>query len=419
MRFLHAADLHLGLRVTRFGAEVNGRLQEARLKALEHLIGQATARAVDFLLIAGDLFDDNHVDAATSRRTFELFESAGRPVYIIPGNHDPMTADSVFARPPWSLPSAGMVQLMRNPESIPLPGGTLLPCPLFAKNSFDDPTRWILPRESGDRGIRIGLAHGSLNERANLPPDDHLIDCHAADTKGLDYLALGHWHSPYRLADRAGVTRTVYPGVHEPMRFCENPLTLPSPPGEEGRVRGEFSIGWSAYSNTTRTDLFSDDGKGRALVVTIDSAGAAPVIEEIETGRLQWRDESYTLRDEEELSKLIDELGRRKDQEHQLLRLHLSGTLPARALLRLDELDGRLAGGQGGILSRYTWAELDTERLHAEPADLELQDRSGNGVVRAVYERLKTESQSSDANSQQRARQALLLLYRFTKEAKA
>jgi DNA repair exonuclease SbcCD nuclease subunit len=403
MRFLHAADLHLGLRVTRFGSDANGRVQEARLKAVEVMVDQAKARAVDFVLIAGDLFDDNHVDAATSRRALEMLETVNRPVYIIPGNHDPLTADSVFARPPWSMISDGCVRMLRTAEPVSLPGGTLLPCPLFAKNSLDDPTRWMPPRESGDIGIRIGLAHGSLNDRDNLPPDDHLIDRHTVDAKGLDYLALGHWHAPYRHADRNGVVRTVYPGVHEPMRFRESP---------------DFSTGWSAYSNTARTDLFSDDGKGRALIVTIEQAGAPPIIDEIETGRFQWRDESHTLRDEQELSALIDELGHRENQDNQLLRLHLSGTLPASALMRLDELDATLAGGQGGILSRYRWAELDAERLHAEPTDGEIQDLAGSGIVRAVYERLKSEAGSADPQVQSLARQSLLILYRFAKEVR-
>jgi DNA repair exonuclease SbcCD nuclease subunit len=401
MRFLHAADLHLGLRVTRFGAQVNGRVQEARLEALDILVAQAKKLTLDFVLIAGDLFDDNHVDAVTSRRALELFESFGLPVYIIPGNHDPLTADSVYARPPWSTASNDNVHLQRTCEPVVLPGATLLPCPLFAKNSDQDPTRWISPREKSDTTIRIGLAHGSLNDRDNLPPDDHLIDRHTADAKGLDYLALGHWHSPYRHADRDGVIRTVYPGVHEPMRFHDHP---------------EFSIGWSAYSNAAQSDLFTDDGKGRALIVTIEKAGAAPIIDEIETGRLHWKDESYTLRDEQELSALIDQLARRENKERQLLRLHLEGTLPARALMRLDELDATLAGGQGGILSRYCWADLDATGLYAEPSEAELQDLAGDGVVRAVYERLKTESASSDPKVQAIGRQSLLLLYRFTQE---
>ena len=405
MRFLHAADLHLGLRVTRFGAEVNGRVQEARLKALEVLVGHA--ERVEFVLIAGDLFDDNHVDAATSRRALELLESAGKPVYVIPGNHDPWTADSVFDRPPWSV-ATGRVRVLRTREPVPLDGGVLFPCPLFAKNSFNDPTEWIPPRQPTDASIRVAVAHGSVKEIEPISPDDHPIDRHAASVKGLDYLALGHWHHPSRHKDLAGVVRTVYPGVHEPMRFRQAP---------------DFSIGWVAYSNSRAEgrgakDLFTDDGKGHALIVTIDKPGAAPVIEEIETGQLDWSDESYTLRDEGDLATLIDQLSKRPNQERQLLRLHLAGTLPAGAMIRLDELDQTLAGSQGGILSRYRWAELDAANLYAEPTDAELQDLAGTGVVRAVYDRLKAEVAGGAPDTQELARQALLVLYRYAKEVR-
>jgi DNA repair exonuclease SbcCD nuclease subunit len=401
MRFLHAADLHLGLRVTRFGAEVNGKVREARLKALEQMVRHPRVRDVEFLLIAGDLFDDNHVDAVTSRRALELLESAGKPVYIIPGNHDPLTADSIYNRPLW-LSSPANVRILRTCDPTPVPHGLLLPCPLFAKNSTLDPTRWIAPPDEGDDNIRIGLAHGSLNDRPNLSPDDHLIDPRVVDEKRLDYLALGHWHRPSRHADQAGVIRTAYPGVHEPMGFCDSP---------------GFSIGWSAYSGDPQraAGLFADDGKGRALIVTIDGVEAIPLIEEIETGRLHWRDESYTLRDEQELSALIDELGRRDDQERQLLRLHLQGTLPASAHLRLDEL---VAGDHGGISSRYLWFDLDAQGLHAEPSDAELQELTSNGVARAVYDALKAETAAADPAAQELARQSLLLLYRYAQEVR-
>lgn len=403
MRFVHAADLHLGLRITRFGADVNGRIREARLKALEILVDQARDQAVDFVLLAGDLFDDNHVDGTTSRRAYEMLESLPMPVIVIPGNHDPWTADSVYARPPWGNPGE-RIRVARTRAPIAVSGGIVWPCPLVAKNSLDDPTRWISPREPGDPTIRIGLAHGSLNDRENLPPDDHLIDRHCADSKGLDYLALGHWHRPARYADRVGIVRTAYPGVHEPMRFSEAP---------------DYATGWTAYSSSAGPDLFTDDGKGRALLVSVDTAGAVPQIEELDTGRLTWRDETRILRDEAELSALINELGHRKNQGNQLLRLHLKGTLPAGALARLDELDLTRSGGEGGVLSRYFWAELDTDQLLAEPTEGELQNLAGNGVVRLVYDRLRDESQRGDPQSQELARQALLLLYRFAQEVSA
>ena len=61
-------------------------------------------------------------------------------------------------------------------------------------------------------------------------------------------------------------------------------------------------------------------------------------------------------------------------------------------------------------MSRYLWAELDADRLVAEPTDAELQHLAGNGVVRAVYDRLRAETQSSDPTVRQVAWQSLLLL---------
>lgn len=396
MRFLHVADLHLGLRVTRFGSHVNSRVQEARMAALDHLLMQVPSLRVDFILVAGDLFDDNRVDLATSRRAFDLFEAAKIPVYVIAGNHDPLTADSVFGRAPWKNGKSRNVMVLRNAEPVALPGGMLFPCPCKRRTSFDDPTAWIPTRPSGDASIRIGLAHGSLRGHDHLPEDDHLISRFAADEKGLDYLALGHWHWPSRHADRAGVIRTAYTGVHEPMRFFENPA---------------FATGWSEYSHTERTEWFTDNGKGHALVVSIEAAGAPPALEEIQTNRLEWRVEAHELHDEVQLAELIDRLGKRENAENQLLRLSLSGTLSAQAMLRLDELDAGRAGNQGGVLSRYLWAELDADQLKAQPSDAELQGLVGTGVVRGVYERLKAETQAPDAQVRELAWQSLLVLY--------
>jgi DNA repair exonuclease SbcCD nuclease subunit len=407
MRFLHAADLHLGLRVTRFGAAVNDKVREARLQALEQMVLHPRVRDVEFLLIAGDLFDDNHVDAVTSKRALELLELAKKPVYVIPGNHDPLTADSVYHRPPWTSGPPN-VTLIRTREPVPLPGGLLLPCPLFATHSSTDPTRWIVPAGEGDTHIRVGLAHGSLNDRPNLHPDDHLIARDVVDQKHLDYLALGHWHRPSRHTDCNRVVRAAYPGVHEPMGFSGS---------------ADFAAtGWSPYSDFGRAadgGLFADDGKGRALIVTIDGVEAHPVIEEIETGQLEWRDEQRTLRDEAELSALIDELARRPNQGRQLLRLALSGTLPAHALNRLAELDAsRVPGEQGGIKCRYAWFDLDDRQLRAEPDDAELKALAGSGVARAVCDALQAEATGADPVARDVARQSLLLLYRYAQEVR-
>jgi DNA repair exonuclease SbcCD nuclease subunit len=396
MRFLHAADLHLGLRVTRFSKEVNDKVREARFRALDSVLTAARTQQVEMLIVAGDLFDDNHIEATTSRRAWEMLESLGMPVYVLPGNHDPLTPDSVWQRPPWNQAQGGLVQVARHPEPISARGDVaLFPCPLFRKTSFDDPTAWIPRREPGDKSIRIGIAHGSLRDRDNLPADDHLIDRCVADERGLDYVALGHWHRPSRHLDRQGAIRTVYPGVHEPMRFPES---------------AGFQIGWTPYSNAVG-ELFADDGRGRVVCVGLEGAGAEPVLKEIDVGYLQWSEEVHRLESEDDLSRLIRTLAERPNLERRLLRLRLEGIVSAKALVRLDELED-------GVLRSYCWAELNADRLHGAPGDEELRSVVGSGVLRAVYHRLREEETSPDEGARQRAARSLLVLYRLAQEVR-
>jgi hypothetical protein len=67
-------------------------------------------------------------------------------------------------------------------------------------------------------------------------------------------------------------------------------------------------------------------------------------------------------------------------------------------------------------LSRFFWAELDDSSLLAEPSDAELQAIAGDGVIRAVHDRLQTDAKDADPLVRLLARQSLHLLYRFAQE---
>src|ERR1700688_4993824 len=60
----------------------------------------ATARSLgaDIVLLAGDTFDNHMVTSATIDRAGRLLADAGLPVVILPGNHDPASADSIWLR---------------------------------------------------------------------------------------------------------------------------------------------------------------------------------------------------------------------------------------------------------------------------------------------------------------------------------
>ncbi|MFL5240497.1 MAG: exonuclease SbcCD subunit D [Gemmataceae bacterium] len=393
--FLHAADLHLGMRITRFDPQTAGKIREARFTALDNILKKTRELRVDFVLIAGDLFDDAAVDNMTARRAFDILDSFPVPVFVLPGNHDPLQAGGVWEQSPWSQHPGKQVRLLTDKKPIEVaPGLALLPCPVFRKTCMDDPTEWILRSPPSNGCIRIGVAHGSLKTRDDLPLDDHLIARHATTDLRLDYLALGHWHSRQMFADPDGVERTAYPGVHEPMGFQGN---------------GNCPTGWVAYGGPGRKE-FLDTGSGEVLHVRIPVTGAVPQIETVEVGHFHWKVETKALASREDLEGLIQEVATRDAVERQLLRLNLSGVLDADSTLRLEELRE--------VLKRYQLGALDETNLHVRPTPDELSEIAGQGVLSRVLERLQQEANFDEPGVRQVAERAILLLYQIAKGAK-
>jgi DNA repair exonuclease SbcCD nuclease subunit len=261
---------------------------------------------------------------------------------------------------------------------------------------MDDPTAWIEkhPPAQDERNIRVGLAHGSLNIM-HLPEDDHLIRPDAADHYGLDYLALGHWHKPFLHKSADGVERTAYSGTHEPMCFRGASASL--------------ATGWSSFSADGDAERFADDGRGTALLVTIDAPKAPPRIEQVEIGRLRWTAEQHDVT-ARPLGDLISDYSRRENPERTILRLILSGVVDPREHRRIEEL-------KQIVQNRYhAGSSLDADSVLIEPRADQLAEVVGEGVLKRVLERLKADVQSPDATARRVAEHALKLLYQVAWE---
>src|SRR3954454_16920324 len=94
MRFLHAADIHLDSPLRGLdkyeGAPLHA-IRGATRKAFTALIQLALAEHVDFVLLAGDLYDGDWPDYNTGLylvRQMARLREAGIPVVAIAGNHD-------------------------------------------------------------------------------------------------------------------------------------------------------------------------------------------------------------------------------------------------------------------------------------------------------------------------------------------
>ena len=94
MRFLHAADIHIDSPLWGLSAYPDAPielLRTATREAFSNLVTEAIDSAVDFCVIAGDLYDGNWKDYNTGiffSREMGRLNNAGIPVYLIYGNHD-------------------------------------------------------------------------------------------------------------------------------------------------------------------------------------------------------------------------------------------------------------------------------------------------------------------------------------------
>src|SRR4051812_9052845 len=101
-RVLHTADWHLGKRFRGiFTADDATKLTRARGEVLDSIFGLAERHAVDAVLCAGDLFDNASPSPDWTKVVVDALEKknwSNRPVFLLPGNHDPLLPSSVWAR---------------------------------------------------------------------------------------------------------------------------------------------------------------------------------------------------------------------------------------------------------------------------------------------------------------------------------
>jgi DNA repair exonuclease SbcCD nuclease subunit len=224
-RLLHLADVHLGARHRDLG-EAAIRQRERQLAAFRRAIDVAIEQRVDAVLICGDLFDSN----GQPRRTVEqavgelrrLADKAIR-VVLIPGTHDCYDEASLYRvfdlrQMAGLLPTSDLITVL-TPEhgEVVFPDLDLLACGRVfgSKSAVQSPLAGFSVAHDSRARWRVGMIHGSLVIPGRVESDDILFTEAEVAASGLDYLALGHWHS--FLTDRAGSTTWAYSGATEPV----------------------------------------------------------------------------------------------------------------------------------------------------------------------------------------------------------
>ena len=370
-RFIHSSDLHLGRRFGNFPEDIRGRLVEARHSAIDCLAAAARDHEADYVLIAGDLFDTETPSDRVWRQALAAMAAAeGLQWWIIPGNHDSLSAEALWDRVRAQAP--GNVHHIDAAEPVEIaPGATLLPSPVSSRSPGRDATDWIPSCPTPEGSLRIGLAHGGIVTFGSEDDGAETIPPDRAASAGLDYLALGDWHGCRRIGDR------------------------------------------TFYSGTPERDRFKHPGRGVCLAVTILGPGAMPEVAEIETGRFDWHDIPLPLTPEEDaahaLAAALPEDG--STRRDTLVRVRASGwvRLPRRM---------ELAHASEDIAPEFGYFEFSDADLATECAPDDLDDIARGGALRMAAESLYRDVEDGAMSAQDRAVAAAALrrLYGYVTE---
>lgn len=378
MRFLHTADWQLGMTRHFLAGDAQPRYSAARRDAVAGLGALAAEVGAEFVVVAGDVFEHNQLAPQVIGQSLEAMRAIGIPVYLLPGNHDPLDASSVYTSALFRAERPDNVAVLDRAGVHEIrPGLQILAAPWRSKAPTTDLVAEALDGLPSEPVTRILVAHGgvdALDPDRDKPSLIRLANVDAALARGaVHYVALGDKHSLTKV-------------------------------GASGRV-------W--YSGSPEVTNFDDveSDPGHVLVVDIDKNDPArPVtVEPRRVGR--WR--FVTLRrqvdDSRDIADLDMNLDLMTEKDRTVVRLALTGSLTVTDRAALD-----------ACLDRYArlFAHLRTWDSHTDlaviPADGEFTDLGIGGFAAAAVEELVATARDPGAESAGDAQAALALLLRLT-----
>jgi DNA repair protein SbcD/Mre11 len=225
LRLLHTADVHLGARHDDLG-EAAAAQRERQFAAFKATIDLAIAEKVDVFLVAGDLFDSNtQPRRSVERVAAELKRLAAARIrtVIIPGTHDCYDRSSIYRA--YDLPAlvgSGPDDDLVTVLTPSVPSVHLASCDVVVqatifgtKRAPHSPLMDLHVASEPTAKWHVGMVHGSIAIPDRTEFDEVVVTKEEIAATGLDYLALGHWHSAQR--GKAGGTTYAYSGAPEPV----------------------------------------------------------------------------------------------------------------------------------------------------------------------------------------------------------
>jgi len=377
MRFLHTADWQLGMTRHFLAGDAQPRYSAARRDAVRGLGALAAEVDAEFVVVAGDVFEDNQLSPRVISQSLEAMRAIGVPVYLLPGNHDPLDASSVFTSGLFRAECPdNVVVLDRAGVHQVRPGLEIVAAPWRSKVPTTDLVAEVLDGLCPGPVTRILVAHGGVDV---LDPDRgklsliRLAGLEDALARGaVHYVALGDKHSRTQV-------------------------------GGSGRV-------W--YSGSPEVTNFDDveSDSGHVLIVDIDDRDPArPVtVASRRVGRWHFASLHRQVDNGADIADLDASLDRMTDKDLTVVRLALTGSLTVTDRAALDacfDKYGRL----------FAWLEPWKSHTHlvVVPADGEFTDLGIGGFAATAVDELVTTAREGDPEAAGDAQAALALLLRL------
>lgn len=232
VKFIHCSDVHL---LTPFRTRLTYSVADKRFqegfKAFENMLEYAKANGVEFVLVCGDLFDGENLDAYNFEIVSKLFAKYPKiDFYIVCGNYDPYYEDCPYEI--FKFPKN--VYVFKNRWDKIVKKGYAVSG--FSLYNGDKKVEFDGYRHEPDC-VNIACMHG-LMPGVPSPLEYNPIDMKTLKGKKIDYLALGHVHH-YNAGAAEGVPYA-YAGVLESRDFTDKASGFILGTIENGEIKTEF-----------------------------------------------------------------------------------------------------------------------------------------------------------------------------------
>jgi DNA repair exonuclease SbcCD nuclease subunit len=376
MRFIHTADWQLGMTRYFLNGEAQPRYSAARRDVVAGLGPLAADAGAEFVVVAGDVFEDNQLAPREVSQSLEAMRAIGIPVYLLPGNHDPLDASSVYTSALFTAERPDNVTVLdRAGVHEVRPGLQIVAAPWRSKKPTSDPVAGVLGDLPSDGVTRIVVGHGGVDifePDKDKPSLIRLAAVEEAVTRGaVHYVALGDKHSRTQV-------------------------------GATGR------IWYSGSPEVTNYDDIEPD-PGHVLVVEIDEDDPQrPVsVDARRVGRWRFVTLRRSVDGSRDVADLDINLDLLPDKERTVVRHALTGSLTVTDKAALDACLDKYARLFAALVPWEKQADIAVI-----PADGEFDDLGIGGFAAAAVDELVTTARS-DGDGADDARAALALLLRL------